>query len=197
MAKKHDSATRQMAMVDIAKHLKEHGDVNWSAVREKYRDVPSSTFHRWVKTVRDSLRGDNGELTAAASIALEASDHIPAAPSPDYIAKSGQAGRAQIDFMARLDQLYSDAELLREFGMRDGKIVSPKYFAQSVMLRKGLLETALKAMSEVWDLRQMQAFYDAVIEAVAEESPETAQRIMDKLKGLNSETGMTYEMARV
>lgn len=197
MAKKYDSATKDRAFVAIAKHLKEVGDEQWEALRKKYSNVPKTTFYRWIKTTKNLMGTDSEELGDAALKALEASDHLPAAPSPSYIAKEGANGRSNLDFMQRLDNLYADAELLRDYGLRDGKLVSPKFFSQSINLRRTLLETALKAMSEVWDLRQMQAFYDTVVEEVAKESPETAQRILERLRNLNAETGMTYEMARV
>lgn len=197
MAKKYDSTTRQMALVAIAKHLKEQGDNDWHLVKKQFPTVPKSTFGRWVQTVRDNLRTDEGELRESAGIALEAADSLPAAPSPAYIAGEGQTANVNLNFMARLEELYKDSEMLRDFGMRDGKIVAPKYFSQSIHIRKGLMETALKAMAEVWDLRQMQAFYDIVLDEISKESPEVAQRIMDRLKALNAELGMTYDMARV
>ncbi|HEX5678714.1 MAG TPA: hypothetical protein VFX91_12180, partial [Alcanivorax sp.] len=195
MAKKYDSATKEKAFVAIADHLKKVGDEQWEALRKQFPNVPKATFYRWIKAVKQLLGTDQQELTESARYALEASDHLPVAPSPEYVAKTGANGKSNMDFMQRLDQLYGDAELLREFGVRDGKVVSPKFFGQSINLRRSLLETALKAMAEVWDLRQMQAFYDVVLDEIAKESPECAQRILDRLRDLNAETGMTYEMA--
>lgn len=197
MAKKYDEATRDKAFVAIANHLKNVGDEQWEALRKTFDVVPRATFYRWIKSVKQLMSSDKGELADAARVALEAADHLPAAPPPEYVAKTGANGKSNLDFMQRLDQLYSDAETLREFGMREGRVVSPKFFAQSINLRRSLLETALKAMAEVWDLRQMQAFYDLVLEEISKESPECAQRILDRLRDLNAEVGMTYEAARV
>lgn len=197
MAKKYDETTKNAAFVAISAHLKKVGDEQWEALRKQFATVPKATFYRWIKSVKQLMSTDREELTEAARIALEASEHLPAAPPPEYLAREGANGKTQLDFMQRLDQLYGDAELLREYSLREGKVLSPKFLSQSVQLRRSLLETALKAMSEVWDLRQMQAFYDCVLEEVAKESPETAQRILDRLRNLNAEVGMTYEMARV
>lgn len=197
MAKKYDSAQKSKAFVEIANHIKNVGDEGWEQLRKKYPKVPRSTWYRWVQSVKRTLGTDKQDLDEAARVALEAADHLPAAPSPSYVAKAGANAKSNMDFMQRLDQLYSDSEMLREFAVRDGKVVSPKFFGHSITLRRGLLETALKAMSEVWDLRQMQNFYDAVLDEVAKESPECAQRILDRLRTMNEEVGMTYESARM
>jgi hypothetical protein len=70
------------------------------------------------------------------------------------------------------------------------------FFGQSINIRDGLLNTALKATQTVHDLQRNQNFWDAVIEEIAAESPETARRIMVRLHRLNSELGMTFD-ARV
>jgi hypothetical protein len=73
-------------------------------------------------------------------------------------------------------------------------INNPAAFDKSIVRRAGLLETAIKAVQEVWDLRQMQNFYEIVIEEIGRESPETQRRIMVRLAELNSRQGMTMSM---
>lgn len=188
---------RQQAFSDIAAMLAQGDETGLSSLRDKYQSVPKASWHRWVKSVKTMVGHIDQKtmrLDESAAIALEASEHLPAAPSPDYITTSGRAS-GNLDFMRELERLYEDAEKLRTFAMdeKTGRIKLPKYLAQSINLRNGLLQTTLKAMQEVWDLRRMTEFYDAVINAVAEESPECAGRIMERLKKLNAETGMTYE----
>lgn len=197
MAKKtYNNKEKDEAMLAITTQIMTVGDKDWEAVRRQFKGIPKSTFYRWVKTVKVVAGTDKTSLTASAQIAMEASNSLPAAPSPSYIDKTGSAGKSNLDFLGKLDQLYEDSEKLRMFSVRDDRIVSPKFFAQSINIRRSLLETALKAMSEVWDLRQMQNFYDTVLEEISKESPECAARILDRLQSLNAEIGMTYNMAR-
>jgi hypothetical protein len=187
---------RQQAFVEISKLLAAGDEDGLKKLRENYHGVPIASWYRWIHSVKELIGHVDQKtqrLTESAAIALEVGEHLPAAPSPDYVGKPGAAGN--MDFMQRLESLYQDAETLRKFSMDDktGRIKLPKYLTQSVSLRQKLLETALKAMQEVWDLRRMQAFYDSVLEEIAKESPEVAMRIMERLKKLNSEIGMTFE----
>lgn len=187
---------RQQAFIEITKLLAEGNEKGLAALRDQYHGVPKASWYRWIASCKELIGHVDPKtqrLTESAAIALEAAEHLPAAPSPAYVDQKGAAGN--MDFMQRLESLYSDAEILRKFSMdeKTGRIKLPKYLTQSVSLRQKLLETALKAMQEVWDLRRMQAFYDAVLEEIAQESPETAMRIMERLKKLNSEIGMTFE----
>lgn len=187
---------RQQAFIEISKLLAEGDEKGLSALRDKYHGVPKASWYRWIASCKELIGHVDQKtqrLTESAAIALEAGEHLPAAPSPAYVDQKGAAGN--MDFLQRLESLYADAEILRRFSMdeKTGRIKLPKYLTQSVSLRQKLLETALKAMQEVWDLRRMQAFYDAVLEEIAQESPETAMRIMERLKKLNSEIGMTFE----
>lgn len=195
MAVMNREQLRQQAFIEIAKLLAEGNEKGLVKLRDQYHGVPKASWYRWVHSCKELMGHVDQKtqrLTESAAIAMEIGEHLPAAPSPSYVDKKGAAGN--MDFMQRLESLYEDAETLRKFSMdQSGRIKLPKYLTQSVSLRQKLLETALKAMQEVWDLRRMQAFYDSVLEEIAKESPEVAMRIMERLKKLNSEIGMTFE----
>ena len=130
--------------------------------------------------------------------------HLPAAPSPNYIARTGEAGMANLDFVAEIHKLYADATLLRTYAMKmrtdpaTGEVTesinNPAAFDKSILRRASLIETAIKTVQEVWDLRQMQNFYQIVIEEIGEESPECQRRIMERLAALNARQGFTLSM---
>lgn len=196
MAVMNREQLRQQAFIEIAKLLAEGNEKGLVKLRDQYHGVPKASWYRWVHSCKELIGHVDQKtqrLTESAAIAMEIGEHLPAAPSPSYVDKKGAAGN--MDFMQRLESLYEDAETLRKFSVDDktGRVKLPKYLTQSVSLRQKLLETALKAMQEVWDLRRMQAFYDSVLEEIAKESPEVAMRIMERLKKLNSEIGMTFE----
>ena len=130
---------------------------------------------------------------------------LPAAPSPAYIARNGAAGLASLDFVTEIHKLYADANLLRQFSMADvidkdtgeligEKIKNPAMFDKSIARRADLLETAIKTVQEVWDLRTMQNFYETIIEEIGRESPAVQRAIMERLAILNAKQGMTMSM---
>jgi hypothetical protein len=196
MAVTNREQLRLQAFTEIAKLLAEGNEKGLKKLREKYHGVPIASWYRWIHSCKElvgHVDQKTQRLTESAAIALEIGEHLPAAPSPDYVGRPRASGN--MDFMQRLEDLYADAETLRQFSMdtKTGRIKLPKYLTQSVSLRQKLLETALKAMQEVWDLRRMQSFYDSVLAEISQESPEVAMRIMERLKKLNSEIGMTFE----
>lgn len=128
-----------------------------------------------------------------------------AAPSPSVVARRridaaihqlefASLDRPNVDFLRRLGTLFEQADMLVDHAAPkqvDGKakIKNPFLFKEAVKLQNDLLETALHALREVWDLQRMQDFYDIVVAEVAVESPECARRIMDRLSNLNKERG--------
>ena len=108
-----------------------------------------------------------------------------------------------LDFVAEIHALYADAQKLRAYALSLGKdengetvekIKNPAAFDKSIVRRASLLETAIKAVQEVWDLRTMQAFYETIIDEIGKESPEAQRRIMARLAELNSRQGFTMSM---
>lgn len=207
-----DGDTRAQALKDIEAHLAEFGPTNWGDLRQKYASVSEPTWWRWVKKAKETAAGQEAIAEAKKKAAErmsavekrklthEVEKYLPAAPSPHYIAKNGESGMQTIDFLAEYHSLRNDALMLREFSIRrdeDGneKIKIPAFFTKSADMRQSLLETAIRATKEVWDLKMMARFYDACLEEIAAESPEVAHRITERLARLNNELGMTMDPA--
>jgi hypothetical protein len=192
---------------DIANHLSRTGPRDWEAIRARWPDLSRATFFRLVKAVRgrpaapDRLKEARRELEERAAAATSEGDGkgspLPMPPSADWLAKSGDVGRGQLDLMGQLRRLFDDAERLRTFSLSpDGKAVrNPLYFLQAASLSDKLVNTALRAWREIYDIQRMQNFYNAIIEEIAAESPDCAGRIMERLARINAEWGMGPEVA--
>lgn len=157
-----------------------------------------------IKKFPTTQRGSKFAKNLDPEVRDEIVDSLPAAPSPAFIARHGDEGLRTIDFVAEITSLYMDAKMLRAYSMRkdlDGNpievIGNPATFDKSIGRRAQLLETAIHAVQEVWDLRMMQNFYELIIEEIGRESPDCQQRIMLRLQALNNRHGMTLATMRV
>lgn len=219
----HGNATalRAAAILDIQKHLAEHGGKNWKDLIQKYVDqgVHEQTVWRWIRATR-AKDAPRVELVAAKARiegaldpeargplppnAAELGRDLPVAPSPAYIAKHGERGMRNLDMLVELERLYQDGLLLRAYAMRidrdpetgaeTEKIKNPVIFEKQLQRRLNVLDTALKAMGEVWNLRQMQDFYEVVVQEIGRADPETQKRILQRLADLNARTGLSMAM---
>lgn len=207
----------------VAQHLATVGANNWKVVLDLFPDVPEPTKWRWIREAKSAdvprpelinsraklvqkvkkLPPDARTAEARENGTERIAKQLPAAPRPEYIARTGEAGLQTLDFVAEIHRLYADASMLRAYAMKnktdaDGVITeainNPVAFDKSIVRRAGLLETAIKAVQEVWDLRTMQNFYETIIDEIGKESPETQKRIMVRLADLNSRQGMTMSM---
>ena len=211
-------------MADVANHLATVGSSNWSAVLARHPELAEASKWRLIRMAKEAdvprpelinakaklvqkvkkLPKDARRVEAEANGTEKIARHLPAAPSPSYIAKHGEAGLQNLDFVAEIHALYADAQKLRAYAMKNrvdaesGEVTevinNPAAFDKSIVRRASLLETAIKAVQEVWDLRTMQNFYETVIVEIGKESPECQRRIMERLAELNSKTGMTLSM---
>lgn len=216
------SAQKTLFMAAVHAHLAEHGFKNWKILLDRFPNI--STSHKWAliaeakkiaaseaelaaateKVRKLNMPISDREIEAAQLGALGISRHLPAAPSPAYLSRSGGVGMENLDFLVEIPKLYADAQMLRASAIKvvtrpDGtteeKIQNPASFDRSILRRASIIEGAIRAVQEVWDLKQQQEFFTAIIEEIGKESPKVQQAIMERLAALNSRMGMT--MARV
>ncbi len=187
----------------IIAHLRRVGSTNWKTVRDNYPDVGIRKFWRLVARAKDepAIRGPlvTAALDAAERIrALNPSTAISAAP-PKPVAREATRAMDNIHLMDHLRDLMVDAVLIREYSM--GKpdeatgargIKNPVFFAQSVKLRRELIETILKTWHEAFDLRRMQDFYGVILDEIGRASPEVQAAIMERLRLMNDERGFSF-----
>jgi hypothetical protein len=202
---------RPQAEKDISEHLSLYGAKNWKPIIQKYmeRGVGEHTVWTWIRAVKKAAPPKPTLVAAKARIeeVLESDvgQHLPVAPSPAYVAKSGERGLRNLDILAELHAIQADAHMLRKHSVAEvldpetgevtgERIKNPLLFEKQMQRRLNVIDTSLRAMGEVWNLRTMQDFYEVVVQEIARESPETARRIMVRLAELNARTGMTMDM---
>jgi hypothetical protein len=120
--------------------------------------------------------------------------YIPAAPSPAYIAKAGVQQLDKLDIFVELTNLFRDANMLRDSAVKpqpDGseKVTNARVFDRSISRRVEILATSIATRKELWDLQRMEMFYATIIETIAGEAPEVAQKIQKKLAEVNMHIG--------
>lgn len=196
----------------IRKHVLERpGErVDRAAICAAFPEIEKSTIWGWCRRL-EAGEPTQRELTQAAQAIQErvesgVVDHLPAVPSPNAIARDGGAAIRKLDFAAEIPRLYADAEMLRAFSIKeldgeDGekieKIKNPVAFEKSIKARASLIETSLKVLQEVWDMRAMQAFNEMIVEEIGRESPECQRRILQRLALLNQRHGVSMAGMRV
>ncbi len=186
----------------IIAHLKKNGSAKWRTVRDNYPEVGIRKFWRLVARAKEepAIRGPlvTAALDAANRIAaLRPSDAMSAAP-PRAVAKEASCSMKNIDLMETLRDLMVDAVLIRDWSMtkvdENGNrgIRNVMFFAQSVKLRRELVETMLKTWNETFDLQRMQEFYNVILDEIERASPEVQAAIMERLRMLNTERGFSF-----
>ncbi|WP_033471255.1 hypothetical protein [Bordetella bronchiseptica] len=160
--------------------------------REKFADVPSGTWGRWraeaVGSVREQRKTDGDAVNALASEVVE---EIP--PMTMLAASPAEAGapaiRRALDFWRMLTELDDDAQLLREFAVTKGpdgkrKVWVPFALRDAHRMRIDLVRLALQHTEVVQRSDQQNRINQAVIDEIAKESPEVAQRIIRRLRAM-------------
>lgn len=213
MARNPSPPRKEECLVAIRRRLGETpagSIVDWKPVYDEFPEIARPTIMQWGKRLKDGLPS-NTELNAAAKAIQQRAnsgiaDHLPAVPSPAAVAKDGGRALRQLDFAVEIPRLYSDAEMLRAFSVKelageDGETVerikNPVAFEKSIKARASLIETSLKVLQEVWDMRMMQQFNELIVEEIGLESPECQRRILQRLAALNQRNGINLHGMRV
>ncbi|MFD3263178.1 hypothetical protein [Phenylobacterium ferrooxidans] len=181
-------------------------DLGPAAERKFFRWVDSATKRSTADVVGTRMAVEQSAQSAslddgAKRARLAAEKNIPAAPSPAYMAREGAGADRSIDFLAGLHGIWADAQLLREYAMaKDAdapngeKIKNPMFFEKSIKARLDVMDSGLRVMQEIWDLRYQQRFYDAIVDIIVTELaayPDVQLKVMRRLKELNDRQGMT------
>jgi hypothetical protein len=130
------------------------------------------------------------DAQALTSLAAEVHRNIP---TPEQLtADPVPATRRALDFWAMLDELEHDARLMRDFALARGadgtvKVRVPFALRDAHRMRCDLIRLALAQAEAAWSVERAQSFFDAVVQAVEEESPECQRRIMERLRDVGGE----------
>lgn len=139
---------------------------------------------------RPTLRQEEARANGTEHIAA----HLPAAPSPAYIARNGVDKLEKLDIFVELNVLFQDARLLRESSIGHDesgreRVKNPRVFDRSISRRLEILATSIATQKELWDLQRMEAFYSTIIEVIAGAAPEVAREIQRRLAEMNIHVG--------
>lgn len=207
MADRLTPEEKQALRDSISEHLALEGPRNWDKLSKKL-GISKVTIFKYVKEIQ-SLKGTDGKpghlYGAQKSIKVvmnrlgkATKKCLPAVPSPNIISSDVDAGMINIRYMARVDKLLDDAEMVRKHAVKidaDGVEVvkNPQLFVTSVRLNNELLRTALAAMQEVYDLNKIQDMHRVILEVVGRAAPEVQLEIVTALRELNNRYGLTLE----
>jgi hypothetical protein len=204
---------RDEAMVAIRDHLSTRGTVGLTELREaQWSHVNLKTWYAWVALAKRP-RITPQALTEARGVLADAIGDpdalgravgavgavLPAFPAPATIAamSPGEARRS-LNLFARWELLWSDCEMVRAHAVKAGDegketIKLLKAFMQSISMRGHILRSLMEALGQLWSMKRMQDFHDAVVDEIAKESPECAARILARLSALSDDCGMTMD----
>jgi hypothetical protein len=200
-----DTGTRVRLKQAIREHLDSHGAREWDLVRQQFSDIPVATLWRYIAKVKaepsPKAKLDEARAKIAETLANATADErrdaaaaaMPCIPSPAFIAKSGDEGMRHLDLLARFNGMWSDLDHIRRHALNNaGEIVDPELFTNSIEVGIKLVGAAIKTVNAVYDQRQMIGFFDSIVDEVAAENPETAGRIIARLRKLDEERGYSF-----
>ncbi len=175
---------RDAAIEDIKRHIVAVGSKGWAVVQARHPSVSPASFWRYVREVKCDL--------AAEEMRVVCEQGIRNAPSPDQGGESGniaelgaQGAPRRIDYLAAHRQLFTDVRALREFALNpDGSIRSPLIFDRSIKRRMSLIERSVKLSQQIYAVRNVRVFMDALLDEIASESPELQRRLLARLRQL-------------
>ncbi len=205
-----DSDTKAEVLAAIEAHLAAEGPQNWGVVRGRYPQIPEPTWWRWVRSVKEAIstKAALDEVRKRYQEELDATsqddslaaikENLPAAPSPDFLAKNGKKGIERLNLLAVIEGLLEDANKMRAYSVKENDdIKNPVWFDRSMERRERFVNTAINAMREVWELRRIEQMFDILVEEVAAESKEAAFRIMKRFQAANEQYGFAFNAGTV
>jgi hypothetical protein len=173
------------AVDDIKRHIVAAGSNGWAVVQARHPSVSPASFWRYVREAK-------GEL-AAEEMGVICEQGARSPPSPDQVGGSGALAELgahavrRIDYLAAHRQLFADVEALREYALNvDGSIRSPPIFDRSIKRRMTLIARSVKLSQQIYAVRHVQVFIDALIDEVASETPAVRQRVVARLRQLRA-----------
>lgn len=186
----------------IVAHVTTHGMAKWALVRADFPDVSDSSFWRAVTKFKKGATGALGRSSKKATQRVikevhRANDLLPVNVAPGTVIQHGVQNVSEaIDYLQQLNEALKAADLLRDAALTvdaDGntKVKSTKTLMNSARIRLDSVKTASTVMVFLADVKRLEEFFKAVIEAVGQVSPETQEEILNRMGDLNRTYGMT------
>ena len=159
--------------------------------REQFPSIPSGTWGRWRQMAVGNVEG--ADATVIGNLGKQVKTAIPPPEAlAQAIANPVPATHRALEFWRMLDELESDARLMREFALTHGangsvKLRVPFALRDAHRMRCDLIRLALQQSEVAFGVQRAQEFFEAVVNAIGEESPDCQRRIMEQLRHVQSE----------
>ncbi len=195
-----DNETRRQAMKAITRILSRGGskaDV-LDLRTQRYANVPSSTWHRWVSAVRDSgvpgrkaairakkraTRRTNTEPDPKATALKDTAEQMPEVIRVDDI-----AGTPMFRVIDRIRACVAHAdEVLAHCKTIDGRLRNPKLYIQASRHHLEALKTSAYITDKLMEAQRLEAFHQAILDEIAKIDLALAERIIERLEQMNRE----------
>ncbi len=188
----------------IAEHMAKHksggGPICWKAIRASHPNIKEQSLHRFIRAFRESPDSIKEAISAIQKrkprkpLKKHVDDivsNLPVAPSPAYVTHHGETN---LDLLGKWKSIYARLEdMIQRQYREDGSIKNPKVVNASIANEIKMLDTALRAIDQVWNLKQQQFYFDLVFAAIMEESPECMVKIRDRLAVANAKYGISID----
>jgi hypothetical protein len=166
---------KSQALAAIRSHLQLNGPRKWGGLRNQFGKVSEPTWWRWVREAKAQI-----------------GTHVLADSPRQTLSKNSldsQGVESQsCDFLFAYAGLWADAAKLRTHALHiDGRVRNPAVLERAIRIRLKLLRQGLELERQIFSARTQRAFYDALMEEIATESPELQRRLINRLRAFNSQ----------
>jgi hypothetical protein len=127
---------------------------------------------------------DFPEVPTPGPAVIESAPAMDVVPDPD--------NTVTVNYLGEVASLLADCERIRKYAMRinrktgDEEIFNPMLFEKAVARRQSILASAVKLHRDLWNDHSQTEFYRLMVQTIAQESPETAHRLIAELRKINS-----------
>ena len=178
------------------------GELDRAAIVKRFagRGAGRSTIFAWIDRILSS--GRPGQVIAkhvkAAAAARAARSRDPSADAaaevvallPVRASVDEVAGGGGLRILDKLAAIVADAELVVRHAKReDGSPRNAKLLLAAGDALRRAAETTLKVVAAMHEIDQVEKFHSEIIDALREESPELAERVVRRLQRLSAKWG--------
>jgi hypothetical protein len=165
-------AGRYEAIDDIKRHIVTVGSKSWAVVQARHPDVSPASFWRFVREAKRDLAAEDMQVVCEQG-----------GGSRDVAVSEANGVPRRIDFLGAYRDMFADVAALRQSALNaDGSVRSPAIFDRSIKRRLALIAQSVKLSQQIYAVRNMQMFFDTLVDEIATESPELRRRMLARLR---------------
>jgi hypothetical protein len=175
---------------DAKKHIATVGSKRWGVVRTRHPGVSASTFWRAVRAAKADLASEDMRTVSEQGIRNPRAHPDREDASGGVTVADAQAIPLRVDYLEAYRQLFADVMALRQSALNaDGSVRLPAIFDRSIKTRLVLIARSVKLMNQIYSLRSVRMFFDALILEIELESPDLQRRLLARLQQLGDRGG--------